>query len=129
MTRKTQRRPPARRVAFKRRATGSALARRREPRVMQFLRQWASTIFVLGFLAVGAHLAFGESGFLAMRRMKMNVEKIRLENAALALENKHIAEQIRALRSDPQLIERIAREEMGLARPGEFVFKLPPKKQ
>ena len=33
-----------------------------------------------------------------------------------------LAEEISALRSDPQAIERLAREELGLVRPGETVF-------
>jgi cell division protein FtsB len=36
-----------------------------------------------------------------------------------------LTEQVNALKSDPKSIERIAREEMGLARPGELIFKLP----
>jgi cell division protein FtsB len=43
------------------------------------------------------------------------IEEIRAENLRLAAE-------IRALRSDPRAIERIAREQLGLARPGETVF-------
>ena len=34
---------------------------------------------------------------------------------------------MKALKSDPAAIERIAREEMGLARPGEYIFKTPAK--
>jgi len=43
------------------------------------------------------------------------IEQLRTENARLAVE-------IVALRSDPRSIERLAREELGLARPGETVF-------
>jgi cell division protein FtsB len=43
------------------------------------------------------------------------IEDIRAENVRLAAE-------IRALRTDPRAIERIAREQLGLARPGETVF-------
>ena len=43
------------------------------------------------------------------------IDELRGENARLTAE-------IAALRSDPAAIERIAREELGLARPGETVF-------
>jgi len=36
---------------------------------------------------------------------------------------------VQALRSDPKAVERIAREEMGLARPGEMIFKIPDNPQ
>jgi cell division protein FtsB len=32
---------------------------------------------------------------------------------------------VSSLKTDPKSIERIAREEMGLARSGELIFKLP----
>ena len=42
-------------------------------------------------------------------------------------ENQQLEEHVKALKSDPAAIERIAREEMGLARPGEYIFKVTPK--
>ena len=64
-----------------------------------------------------------------MRRAQQEAEKLRQDIAQLNANNKQLAEEIQALKSDPQLIERIAREEMGLARHGELIFKFPPKKQ
>ncbi len=43
----------------------------------------------------------------------------------LTEENERLDRQIRRLRNDPQAIERIAREEMKLARPGEVIYTLP----
>ena len=40
----------------------------------------------------------------------------------LQAENARLGNEIAALRSDPRAIERLAREELGLARPGETVF-------
>jgi cell division protein FtsB len=34
---------------------------------------------------------------------------------------------VQSLKNDPQAIEHIAREEMGLARPGEYIFKTAPR--
>ena len=39
-------------------------------------------------------------------------------------ENRQLQESVQSLKSDPAAIERIAREEMGLARPGEYIFKI-----
>ncbi|HEV8385891.1 MAG TPA: septum formation initiator family protein [Candidatus Acidoferrales bacterium] len=94
-----------------------------------FLQRWGSTIFVLLLMALVAHVLFGEHGFLAMRRAQKEVEKLRQEIARLNEENQKLSGEIQGLKTDPKLIERIAREEMGLAHPGEFIFKLPPKKQ
>jgi cell division protein FtsB len=46
-------------------------------------------------------------------------EEIRLEEELL----QHLKRQQDRLRSDPRFIEKIAREELGLAKPGETVFK------
>ena len=94
-----------------------------------FLQRWGSTIFVLLLMALVAHVFFGEHGFLAMRRAQKEAEKLHQDIAQLNEENQKLSGEVQALKSDPQLIERIAREEMGLARHGELIFKLPPKKQ
>lgn len=94
-----------------------------------FLQRWGSTLFVLLLLALVAHVLFGQHGLLAMRRAQKEVGRLQQEIAQLNEENKKLAEEVQALKTDPKLIERIAREEMGLARQGELIFKLPPRKQ
>lgn len=103
-------------------------ARKAAPK-QTFFQRWGGTIFVLVLMALVAHVLFGEHGFLAMRRAQQEVEKLRQDIAQLNAGNTQLSKEIQALKSDPQLIERIAREEMGLARHGELIFKLPPKKQ
>ena len=112
------------------RATRAARAPARKAAPKQtFLQRWGSIIFVLLLMALVAHVLFAEHGFLAMRRAQKEVEKLRQDIAQLNADNKQLSEEIHALKTDPQLIERIAREEMGLARHDELIFKLPPKKQ
>jgi cell division protein FtsB len=93
----------------------------------EFVRKNLAAILALSLLAIFVHDLFGEHGFLAMRRMQKELEKLDAEIHGLNDENQKLADQVQALKSDPKAIERIAREEMGLARPGELIFKLPPK--
>jgi cell division protein FtsB len=125
MTRRTQRTPAVRRLAQRYRVAAPTARRRKEPRLLDFWRRWAGPIFLLVLFAGGAHVVFGDHGFLAKHRMNKDVEKLQLEIQNLNLDNQRLSGQILDLKSDPRLIERIAREEMGLARPGELVFKLP----
>ncbi len=112
------------------RATRAARPAARKPAPKQtFLQRWGGIIFVPLLMALVAHVLFGEHGFLAMRRAQKEVEKLRQEISQLHADNKSLSEEIQALKTDPQLIERIARQEMGLAKRGELIFKLPPKKQ
>lgn len=90
-----------------------------------FLRRNARTILAVVLLALLAHDIFGAHGFLAMRRTQKQIERLRKDIQQVNQENRALAEQVKALKSDPRVIERIAREEMGLARPGEIIFKLP----
>ena len=93
----------------------------------EFLRQNLATILGLCLLAIFVHDLFGEHGFLAMRQMQKEVDRLSVEIRRLNEDNKKLADEVQALKTDPKTIERIAREEMGLARPGEMIFKLPPR--
>lgn len=92
-----------------------------------FLRRHLAVLLAVALGALLLHDVFGPHGFLAMRRQKQEVQKLRDEIQKLNEENHRLVEEVKALKTDPKAIERIAREEMGLARPGELIFKLPPK--
>lgn len=99
-------------------------ARQQQP---SLLRRKAGLLALVAFALLLVHDLFGEHGFLAMRRSQKEAEKLREEIQRIDAENRRLAEQVKALKSDPKIIERIAREEMGLARPHEMIFKLPQK--
>ena len=44
-------------------------------------------------------------------------------------DNRRLTQKIKALRSDPQTIEQLAREQLRMARPGDVVVTLPPEEQ
>ena len=93
--------------------------------VAAYLRRNTRQILAFALFALLVHDVFGPHGFLAMRRTQKEIEQIRDQIGRVNDENKSLAEQVNSLESDPKSIERIAREEMGLARPGELIFKLP----
>lgn len=68
---------------------------------------------------------FGTHGLVAMRRSQKEAERVQKEIDQTNEENRQLEERVKSLKTDPQTIERIAREEMGLARPGEYIFKIP----
>jgi len=68
---------------------------------------------------------FGAHGMIAMRRSQKEAERIQKEINRISDENSRLEGNVKQLKTDPQSIEKIAREEMGLARPGEYIFKLP----
>ena len=92
---------------------------------LSFLRHHARTILGVALAALLVHDISGTHGFLAMRRTQKEIERLRREIRQVTAENRELDAQVKALKSDPKLIERIAREELGLAREGELIFKLP----
>ena len=71
------------------------------------------------------NLLFGDMGVLAGIRQRRAASQLRSEVAALQVEHDALASDIQALNSNPFRIESIAREELGLARPGEIIFLFP----
>lgn len=97
--------------------------------LIAFLRRRAGAILGLLLVGVLVHDLFGDHGFLAMRRAQLEAEKIQQEIQQIHQENARLAGEVEALKTDPRMIERIAREELGLAREGEIIIKLPPKQK
>jgi cell division protein FtsB len=90
-----------------------------------YIRQNARQILILAFFALLVHDIFGAHGFIAMRRTQKEIQQTRQQIVKLNDENKSLNQQVTSLKTDPKAIERIAREEMGLARPGEMIYKIP----
>ena len=54
-----------------------------------------------------------------MRRSQKEAQQCRRKSIRLDEENQELQDHVKSLKTDPHTIECIAREEMGLARPGE----------
>jgi cell division protein FtsB len=65
---------------------------------------------------------FGDMGLVQGLRQRGALAALEAELATLRAANDRLAADIRELRSDPWRIETIAREDLGLARPGEILF-------
>ena len=95
------------------------------PNFSELLQLHARQILGLALLALFVQDIFGAGGFLAMRRTQHQIRQIHGRITKLNDENKSLAEQVHALKTDPEAIERVAREQMGLARPGEIIYRIP----
>jgi cell division protein FtsB len=64
----------------------------------------------------------GESGLMQqLRTREAHEEQVRALEA-LRQKNQALRNEIRSLRDDPGALESLAREELGLIRPGEYLF-------
>jgi cell division protein FtsB len=90
-----------------------------------FWTQYGRAILVLCVFALFIHDIFGTHGFLAMRRTKLEIERVQKEISRLAKENAELSDEVKSLKTDPHKIESIARDELGLAKPGDVIIKIP----
>ena len=77
---------------------------------------------VIALVALGVGSVFGDRGILSMLGEREKVEALQTELDALRAENARLSAEITDLRTNPRAIERLAREELGLARADETVF-------
>ena len=93
----------------------------------QFFRRNMYLFLIVGFALLLLQDVFGTHGVLAMRESQKEAQGIRKDMSRLDEENQRLQNRVKALKTDPSAIERIAREEMKLSRQGEVVFQTQPK--
>ena len=93
------------------RGEGGARWRRR-------LRWVGLVVLVVAFFA-----AIGERGLFRLYRLTRTRAELAQEITRLKASNGRLAEEAHALREDPSRIEAIAREDLGLVRPGDVVYE------
>ena len=82
-------------------------------------------VLAMGVAAVIV-VGFGGQSLARVWQMKREVETLEREIGQLRSEANRLTADIDKLRTDPDSIEQVARESLGLVKPGERVLKLPP---
>jgi cell division protein FtsB len=85
-------------------------------------RKAAALASIIALIALVVGSLFGDRGMLQLVAQRERAEALQRQIEELRAENVALAADITALKSDPRAIERLAREELGLARPGETEF-------
>lgn len=70
----------------------------------------------------------GEKGLIESMRARRQHREVAASLDALRRENARLRENVRRLRDDPGAIESLAREQLGLIRPGEVLFIIKDEK-
>jgi cell division protein FtsB len=88
----------------------------------------AALIFLAGFsLLVLMAAVFGQQGMLKVRELEKEKAHLAARVDALESRNDRLRGQVRHLQSDPFLYEKLARERLGLVKPGEVVYDFRPE--
>lgn len=87
-------------------------------------RQYTSLlVLILVILVIAYYTIFGERGILQIQNLGRLLADIRASTEKLKEENEGLKREIRLLQEDEAYIERIARQELGLAREDEIIYK------
>jgi cell division protein FtsL len=88
-------------------------------------QKYGRVLLALFVALLFVHDIFGAHGYLSMRRTQDGIKKVQSEIQTLNTENAALEQAVKDLKTDPRAIEKIAREELILARPGEIIIKIP----
>ena len=97
-------------------------SRRSTPKRMLF---WGGVGLFSAYLLF--FLVFGRMGLIAHLRLEEEADRIDTEIALAREEIRDLSATTEALTRDPNTIERIARERLGMVKPGDTVFLFEPE--
>src|SRR5215469_8773430 len=91
------------------------------------LRRRIATIAVVVLaISLFVHVMFGANGMVVYRQKRTEYQELRKKIHQVQQENDRYMQQIQGLKTDQTAIEKEAREQLGYAKPGEYVY-VPPK--
>ena len=71
---------------------------------------------------------FGANGMVVYKQKRAEYESLRKQIVQVQQDNDRYSQQIQGLKTDQTAIEKEAREQLGYAKPGEYVY-VPPAHQ
>jgi cell division protein FtsB len=80
-----------------------------------------------GLVLVTAVATYATNGYVRVRQLRLEIDAMERDIAAMRARAGQLAQTIDRLRNDPDYLEKIAREEQGMARPGETILKFPSR--
>jgi cell division protein FtsB len=94
-------------------------------RVYGLRRRIATVAVTLLAATLFVHVMFGANGMVVYKQKRTEYEALRKQNVQVQQENDRYTQQIQGLKSDQKAVEKEAREQLGYAKPGEYVYVAP----
>lgn len=94
-------------------------------RIYVLRRRIATIAVTLLAASLFVHVMFGANGMVVYKQKRAEYEALRKQIVQEQQENDRYTQQIQGLKSDQKSIEKEAREQLGYAKPGEYVY-VPP---
>jgi cell division protein FtsB len=87
---------------------------------------WTKRLLIAGIVLIACialwRFIVGEMGVVKYYRMSAHARDLRNEIDHLKKDNARLSKEVTALKYDAAYLERMARDKIGLARPGEVVY-------
>ena len=94
-------------------------------RVYAMRRRIATVAVAVLACSLFVHVMFGANGMIVYKQKRSDYEALKKQIALEQQENDRYTQQIQSLKSDEKAIEKEARERLGYAKAGEYVYVAP----
>lgn len=98
--------------------------------VLTFIVRHKRLLSVAGTALLSAYfifsLIFSELGLIKYISMKGEYNNLKKEISRIETDNRQLRKDVEALKTDPDYIEALARERLGLAKEGEIIYRFQP---
>jgi cell division protein FtsB len=93
--------------------------------LVHFSSRWLLYFLACSIVLLALYTIIGERGAVHLWRLRVEKANMDEQNYRLHKENEALRQRITRLRSDDSYLEKIAREELNLVRPGDVVYRFP----
>src|SRR5262245_47444608 len=94
-------------------------------RVRNWRRKLASPLVIILLCLAAYYVVFSANGLMVYEQKRHESHDLDKKIKTLQQQNGAMEQEIKALKNDPQTIEKEARERLRYTRPGEVVFTMP----
>jgi cell division protein FtsB len=91
--------------------------------LLHFASGWLLYFLAFAIIVLFAYTIAGDRGAIHLWRLQGEKAKLDEQNYRLQKENEALRQRIARLRNDDSYLEKIAREELNLVRPGEVIYR------
>ena len=88
----------------------------------ELIRRIAPVVFLVLGLGAVVYSLLGDESYPRLRQLRSTLQSQKRTNAELREKVLKLRHEVRGLESDDRLLEKAARNELGMARPGERIF-------
>jgi cell division protein FtsB len=98
--------------------------------MLKLLSTWLGRLLlaavIAGALAYIPYRVYGSDGYVKYRKLSGQLGELKAGNQSLVTNNADLRREITGLKTDPEAIRRVARDELGMVGEGEIVIKIEP---